>query len=132
MSEYMWEFLGRPDKDGHRFWKDVDSGNIALSDESGDGPHGHVGRPEETDDGVLFFDTEAMPELYVSSIGGVYVSVPLLHTDRTDPHCHTGVSAKAFLWLVKQGHWPDKALRVNQELKEVAELFETMSLVEDG
>jgi hypothetical protein len=51
-----WEFLSKV-KGEHRFWKHPDHpGQIAISDQSADG-RGRMGRPDETDDGVLFLDS---------------------------------------------------------------------------
>jgi len=44
-------------KDGHRFFKDAQHPDaIAVADESGDGMHGQIGKPDETDDGILYLD----------------------------------------------------------------------------
>ena len=38
---------------GHSFWLDKQN-RVVIADESGDGPGGHIGRPDQTDDGPLY------------------------------------------------------------------------------
>lgn len=62
MSErkYRWKYLGRTSREGHYLWRDKDfPDRICISDESADecSPFGgKPGKPEDTDDGVLWLD----------------------------------------------------------------------------
>jgi hypothetical protein len=59
-SKYEWKLIHR-EPGGHRLWLDERSGRVSIADQSGDdggyaGIPFRLGRPDETDDGVLFID----------------------------------------------------------------------------
>ena len=49
-----WTLLVKHDG-GHSYWEAA-NGGVAIADESADGPGARIGRPDETDDGVLWVD----------------------------------------------------------------------------
>lgn len=56
MAGYRFRYIGRVAPGDQRLWRGVNPHGEAgwyLSDESGDGLHGRIGKPTETDDGPL-------------------------------------------------------------------------------
>lgn len=93
-KQYSWELVYKC-KGGHKFFKDLASGRIAICDESGP-------TPDKTDDGVLWID------LTRPIIIGARCSIPLTD-DKGGEYSTTGWATEAigvafkFGWAVKAG-----------------------------
>lgn len=86
-----WKFLGKPTSGGHKYFRDQDSGRLALADNSGR-------LPEYTDDGILWVDTSRPVEVSLGKNGRLYVEVPLI-VERTGSKSKTfgGIEDAEFL-----------------------------------
>jgi hypothetical protein len=100
-------------KGGHRFFRDPETGRIAIADQSGDGSaiYGRVtiGWPHQTDDGVLWLDV-TRPILFFKRYrsGGAHYSIPLLYPNGKSGQtigneAEAAYCAEAFGMTIKEG-----------------------------
>lgn len=100
---HTWEFLGRPGGgDYHRYFRDVDSGAVAIADNSGQ-------TPDDTDDGPLWIDRNRPVRITTGEYSGATVPVicstqaPGVSPDDELPGSnHVGVSRADVAWLLKR------------------------------
>jgi hypothetical protein len=110
IPKYKYKLI-RPSRDGARIWEDEHSG-LYIADSSGDRP-GHVGRPDETDDGPLMIDQSAKRLTLVPVVFSNYWSFPVMVMNRLaheDPMSNVVVDSATLLFLA------DK-LEIPMELK---------------
>lgn len=91
MAGYRFHYIGRVAPDDQRLWRGVNPHGEAgwyLSDESGDGLHGRIGKPTETDDGPLRVNLDQGVRVdYGPRNGRVHCRVTVEHADGT----HAGI-----------------------------------------
>jgi hypothetical protein len=97
-KKYNWELVGRVAPGEHRVFRDADSGNFAIADDSG-------GTPEQCEDGVLWLDkTRALEVATQLYDGRVHVGVPLWQRSPTSAQrtpTWTGTTLDGALWIVE-------------------------------
>lgn len=69
-------------KRGHYYWREITTGSIVVSDESANRLNADIGSPWDTEDGILYLDTNALkkfPELskYKTLLPTCGYSIPL-------------------------------------------------------
>lgn len=86
-----WTFIGRTGIGGHKFFRETETGRIAVADNSGHYPH-------QTEDGVLYLDE-------TRKIGFTECSyiLPLVTPDGRATH--TPIGRSNLTWIIRR--WPD-------------------------
>lgn len=108
-KQYTW-WLVTTFKTGHRLWFDRQSRRYSIADLSGDISF-RYGRPNNTDDGVLWLDPKRpikLPTEYpirtMRDVEGLTLSIPAIDPDGTSfSFLASGVELK---WLVRNFNWP--------------------------